>query len=46
MHVNTLRYRMQRIEELTGRRMSSMRDRTDLYLALRSGQPARDEPPS
>ncbi|MFG1700337.1 helix-turn-helix domain-containing protein [Nonomuraea sp. NPDC049309] len=38
VHVNTLRYRMQRIEELTGRRMSSMRDRTDLYLALRSGQ--------
>ncbi|MEO3887556.1 helix-turn-helix domain-containing protein [Nonomuraea sp. B5E05] len=43
VHVNTLRYRMQRIEELTGRRMSSMRDRTDLYLALRSGQPARDD---
>lgn len=40
VHVNTLRYRMQRIEELTGRRMSSMRDRTDLYLALRSGQPS------
>ncbi|MGW0478736.1 PucR family transcriptional regulator [Nonomuraea sp. NPDC003214] len=38
VHVNTLRYRMQRVEELTGRRMSSMRDRTDLYLALRSGQ--------
>ncbi|MGR6914990.1 PucR family transcriptional regulator [[Actinomadura] parvosata] len=44
VHVNTLRYRMQRIEELTGRRMSSMRDRTDLYLALRSGQAARDDP--
>ncbi|MDR8409036.1 helix-turn-helix domain-containing protein [Nonomuraea sp. 3-1Str] len=51
VHVNTLRYRMQRIEELTGRRMSSMRDRTDLYLALRSvtsrpraGEGARDEP--
>ncbi|WP_166427044.1 PucR family transcriptional regulator [Nonomuraea mesophila] len=43
VHVNTLRYRMQRIEELTGRRMSSMRDRTDLYLALRSGQRARDD---
>jgi sugar diacid utilization regulator len=40
VHVNTLRYRMQRIEELTGRRMSSMRDRTDLYLALRSAQPS------
>ncbi|MCK2212766.1 helix-turn-helix domain-containing protein [Actinomadura sp. ATCC 31491] len=45
VHVNTLRYRMQRVEELTGRRMSSMRDRTDLYLALRSGgKSARDEP--
>ncbi|MER6942900.1 helix-turn-helix domain-containing protein [Nonomuraea sp. NPDC000554] len=44
VHVNTLRYRMQRIEELTGRRMSSMRDRTDLYLALRSGQPPGDQP--
>jgi hypothetical protein len=44
VHVNTLRYRMQRIEELTGRRMSSMRDRTDLYLALRSGQLSRDDP--
>ncbi|MEO3800936.1 helix-turn-helix domain-containing protein [Nonomuraea sp. B1E8] len=43
VHVNTLRYRMQRIEELTGRRVSSMRDRTDLYLALRSGQPTRDD---
>ncbi|UBU11948.1 PucR family transcriptional regulator [Nonomuraea gerenzanensis] len=43
VHVNTLRYRMQRIEELTGRRMSSMRDRTDLYLALRSGQAARGD---
>ncbi|NUR90668.1 MAG: hypothetical protein HOY71_41880 [Nonomuraea sp.] len=46
VHVNTLRYRMQRIEELTGRRMASMRDRTDLYLALRSGQLPRDEPPA
>ncbi|GAA3474500.1 helix-turn-helix domain-containing protein [Nonomuraea roseola] len=44
VHVNTLRYRMQRIEELTGRRMASMRDRTDLYLALRSGKSPRDEP--
>jgi sugar diacid utilization regulator len=34
IHVNTLRYRIQRIEELTGRSMSSMRDRVDLYLAL------------
>ncbi|WP_406313894.1 helix-turn-helix domain-containing protein [Streptosporangium sp. NBC_01639] len=43
VHVNTLRYRLQRIEELTGRRMTSMRDRTDLYLALRSGKGPRDE---
>jgi len=35
VHVNTLRYRIQRIEEMTGRSMHSMRDRTDLYLALR-----------
>jgi hypothetical protein len=34
IHVNTLRYRIQRIEELTGRSMSSMHDRVDLYLAL------------
>jgi len=34
IHVNTLRYRVQRIEELTGRSMSSMHDRVDLYLAL------------
>jgi hypothetical protein len=35
IHVNTLRYRIQRVEEMTGRSMNSMRDRTDLYLALR-----------
>jgi DNA-binding PucR family transcriptional regulator len=35
VHVNTLRYRVQRIEELTGRDLMSMRGRTDLYLALR-----------
>ncbi|MEV0052131.1 helix-turn-helix domain-containing protein [Saccharopolyspora shandongensis] len=34
VHVNTLRYRVQRIEQLTGRSLSSMRDRVDLYLAL------------
>jgi hypothetical protein len=34
VHVNTLRYRVQRIEELTGKDLSVMRDRTDLYLAL------------
>ncbi|XVQ08005.1 PucR family transcriptional regulator ligand-binding domain-containing protein [Spirillospora sp. CA-255316] len=40
VHVNTLRYRVQRIEELTGRSMGSMRDRTDLYLALRCTPPS------
>ncbi|MEV0081410.1 helix-turn-helix domain-containing protein [Saccharopolyspora sp. NPDC050642] len=46
VHVNTLRYRIQRIEQLTGRSLSSMRDRVDLYLALtcldvaESNQPA------
>ncbi|MFB4319444.1 PucR family transcriptional regulator [Actinomadura sp. 21ATH] len=35
VHVNTLRYRVQRIEELTGRDLALARDRTDLYLALR-----------
>ncbi|GGM40944.1 hypothetical protein GCM10012275_09890 [Longimycelium tulufanense] len=37
LHVNTLRYRMGRIEELTGRRMSSFADRVDLFLALELG---------
>lgn len=51
VHVNTLRYRIQRIEELTGRDLSLMRDRTDLYLALEllpdaagTGGPAVDSP--
>lgn len=35
VHVNTLRYRMQRVEELTGRSLSSLEDRVDLFLALR-----------
>ncbi|MEA9985151.1 PucR family transcriptional regulator [Subtercola sp. RTI3] len=34
LHPNTLRYRIARIEELTGRDVSSMDDRVDLYLAL------------
>jgi hypothetical protein len=34
VHVNTLRYRMQRIEQLTGRDLSSLPDRVDLFLAL------------
>ncbi|ANY08958.1 PucR family transcriptional regulator [Pseudonocardia sp. HH130630-07] len=36
LHVNTVRYRIGRIEELTGRDLASFADRVDLYLALRS----------
>jgi sugar diacid utilization regulator len=36
LHVNTLRLRLARIEELTGRDLGSMGDRVDLWLALRS----------
>ncbi|MBX9387880.1 PucR family transcriptional regulator ligand-binding domain-containing protein [Streptomonospora nanhaiensis] len=35
IHVNTLRYRIGRIEELTGRDLSSLEHRVDLFLALR-----------
>jgi hypothetical protein len=35
LHVNTLRYRIGRIERLTGRDLSRFPDRVDLYLALR-----------
>ncbi|RJO73631.1 PucR family transcriptional regulator [Nocardia panacis] len=34
VHVNTLRYRVQRIEELTGRDLSRLADRVDFFLAL------------
>ncbi|WP_194291100.1 PucR family transcriptional regulator [Nocardia aurantia] len=34
MHVNTLRYRIRRVEELTGRDLSQWRDRFDFQLAL------------
>jgi hypothetical protein len=34
LHVNTLRYRIGRVAELTGRDLSSFPDRVDLYLAL------------
>lgn len=34
VHVNTLRYRLARIEQLTGRNLSSFSDRVDLFLAL------------
>jgi purine catabolism regulator len=34
-HRHTLRYRIRRVEELTGRNLSSARDRIDFWLALR-----------
>jgi sugar diacid utilization regulator len=34
IHINTLRYRLSRIERLTGRGLHSMADRVDFYLAL------------
>lgn len=37
VHVNTVRYRIKRIEDLTGRDLSTMSDRVDFYLALRAG---------
>ncbi|MFC7342972.1 PucR family transcriptional regulator [Saccharopolyspora griseoalba] len=38
LHVNTLRYRVQRIEQLTGRDLSDFPTRVDFYLALRLGR--------
>ncbi len=36
VHVNTLRYRLARVEQLTGRPLDLMANRVDLYLALRA----------
>jgi DNA-binding PucR family transcriptional regulator len=36
VHVNTLRYRIRRIEELTGRDLGTLENRVDLFLALRA----------
>ncbi len=35
-HRHTLRYRIRRVEELTGRDLSSARDRIEFWLALRA----------
>jgi DNA-binding PucR family transcriptional regulator len=35
VHVNTLRYRIRRIEELTGRDLGTLENRVDFFLALR-----------
>ncbi|MEU8249536.1 helix-turn-helix domain-containing protein [Nonomuraea sp. NPDC048916] len=37
VHVNTVRYRIRRVEDLTGRDLSAMADRVDFFLALRAG---------
>jgi hypothetical protein len=36
LHVNTVRYRIERIEQLTGRDLSQFEDRVDVFLALKS----------
>lgn len=36
LHVNTVRYRIGRVEELTARDLSTLADRVDVYLALRA----------
>jgi len=42
VHVNSLRYRIRRVEELTGRDLGSLRDQAALLLALRLGDSAED----
>lgn len=39
VHVNTLRYRIERVEALTGRDLRSVPDQVDLYLALQVPAP-------
>lgn len=36
LHVNTVRYRIERVEDLTGRDLSRFEDRVDVFLALKS----------
>jgi purine catabolism regulator len=36
VHRHTLRYRMRKVEELTGRNLASARDRTEFFLAIRA----------
>ncbi len=42
LHVNTLRYRISRIDEITGRDLSKMQDRVDFFVALRCRGGAAD----
>ncbi|SHN28516.1 PucR family transcriptional regulator [Cryptosporangium aurantiacum] len=37
LHVNTVRYRIAKVEQLTGRNLGRLDDRVDLFLALRLG---------
>jgi DNA-binding PucR family transcriptional regulator len=39
VHVNSLRYRIRRVEELTGRDLGSLADQAALLLALRLADP-------
>ncbi len=41
-HRHTLRYRIRRVEELTGRDLGNARDRIDFWLALRGGSSCRE----
>jgi purine catabolism regulator len=43
-HRHTLRYRIKRVEELTGRNLASARDRIDFWLALRGRELVTREP--
>jgi hypothetical protein len=43
VHVNSLRYRIGRVEDLTGRDLSSLADQAALLLALRLGDSAEDQ---
>jgi len=36
LHVNTVRYRIEKVQELTGRDLSRLEDRVDVFLALKS----------
>jgi DNA-binding PucR family transcriptional regulator len=45
VHVNTLRLRLARIEQLTGRDLSRLENRVDFYLALSAAGELPTEPP-
>lgn len=44
VHVNTLRYRIQRIERITGRDLGALENRVDFFLATRAGGGDRSWP--